>query len=141
MTIHYKYQAVRRPDSTLRKVPSVPITLIGPSESVNIIALLDSGADISAISRDIAESLGLDIKDTTSLAYGLGSKFKTVEKRLKMKFGKGNENHVIDLPIRIVIDPIDFPPLLGRYGFFDRFEITIIDALQGVWLKRFHSGK
>ena len=139
MTIHYRYQAVRRQDSPLQKVPSVPITLIGPSDSVNIIALLDSGADISTISRDIAESLGLNIKDSTSIAYGLGSKFRTVEKNLRIRFGKGDENHVIDLPMRIVVDVIDFPPLLGRYGFFDRFEITIIDALHGIWLKKFQS--
>lgn len=60
MTIVFKYKTIKRPDGTQVKTPSIPLLLNG-KENIQTIALLDSGADISAISKDLAEILGLDI--------------------------------------------------------------------------------
>jgi hypothetical protein len=77
MTIAFRYKSISRPDGSLVKTPSIPITLIG-KESFDTIALLDSGADISAIPKSIAELLGLDIKGKSEFAYGIGGKVKSV---------------------------------------------------------------
>lgn len=50
MAISFKYKSVKRPDGTLVKTPSIPILLEG-REKFETVALLDSGADISAIFR------------------------------------------------------------------------------------------
>jgi len=61
MTLTFKYKTIKRPDNTETRTPSVPITLIGKSIRFNTSGLIDSGADISVISKDIAELLGMDL--------------------------------------------------------------------------------
>jgi hypothetical protein len=43
--------------------PIILVTLHGPKGSVNVNALLDSGADKSLFSSQIAEEIGLDLKE------------------------------------------------------------------------------
>ncbi|MBI2652411.1 hypothetical protein HYX00_03000 [Candidatus Woesearchaeota archaeon] len=77
MTISFRYKTVKRPDGTHVKTPSIPITLIG-KESFDTIALLDSGADISAMPQSIAELLGLNLEGKFTFAYGIGGKAKSL---------------------------------------------------------------
>ncbi|MBI2137916.1 hypothetical protein HYU12_05395 [Candidatus Woesearchaeota archaeon] len=50
MAINFRYKTVRRPDGTEVKTPSIPIRLNG-TEKFDTIGLIDSGADVSAMSR------------------------------------------------------------------------------------------
>ena len=78
MTIYFKYKTVKRPDGTEVKTPSIPILLSG-KEKIETIALIDSGADISAISKDLAEILGLDLSGEHNAAYGIGGKVDAID--------------------------------------------------------------
>ncbi|MBU0536455.1 MAG: retroviral-like aspartic protease family protein [Nanoarchaeota archaeon] len=60
MTITFRYKTVKRPDGTEVKTPSIPI-LLSEKENFETTALLDSGADISAMPKDLADILGLDL--------------------------------------------------------------------------------
>ena len=60
MTLSFSYKSVKRPDGTEVKTPSIPVVFSG-KEKFETLALLDSGADISAMSEDVAEILGLDL--------------------------------------------------------------------------------
>lgn len=60
MTISFRYKTVKRPDGTEVRTPSIPILLEG-KEKFETLALLDSGADISAIPKDVADILGLKL--------------------------------------------------------------------------------
>ena len=70
MTISFKYKIVKRPDGTTVKTPSIPLQLQG-DQSFDTLALVDSGADVSAIPKSIAEILGLDLSGKKTYAYGL----------------------------------------------------------------------
>jgi len=53
--------------------PIVPVTISGPEKSVNIIMLLDSGADISLIPYSVGEAIGLKLDmSTRSEIHGIG---------------------------------------------------------------------
>ena len=45
--------------------PSIPISIVGPDQRVDVMALIDSGADISLFPYSIAELIGapLDLKE------------------------------------------------------------------------------
>ena len=48
MTLSFHYKTVKRPDGTEVKTPSIPVVFSG-KERFETLALLDSGADISAM--------------------------------------------------------------------------------------------
>lgn len=136
MTISFKYKAVKRPDGTDSKTPSIPITLIGVSIKFEGIALIDSGADISVISKDIAELLGIDMNGEKTTAFGIGGKVNSVESKMKIIIEKGHENYFFEIPVKVILDDFDFPILLGRLGFFDEFIISFNQKLERVTLKK-----
>jgi len=135
--MHFKYKQVARPDGTLVKIPSIPITLIGET-SIDVIALVDSGADISVIPKEMGELLGLDLSGRKDFAYGIGGKVKTVEVKVGVVVEKGHERYSFRMPLKVVLDKYDFPPLLGRKGFFNEFVITINEEKERISLEKYH---
>lgn len=135
MTIYFKYKTVKRPDNTEVKTPSIPILLEG-KEKFETIALLDSGADISAISLSIAEILGLDLNNEKTSAYGIGGRVDSIETRVNITIEKGHEHYTFQIPVKVILGDYDFPILLGRAGFFDKFVISFDQNQEKVSLKR-----
>lgn len=135
MTLTFRYKSVKRPDGTLVKIPSIPITLIGET-TFKTIGLMDSGADLSVISHEVAAALGLKLKEETTFAYGIGGKVRSVEEKVGVLISKGHENYRFSMPVKVILDNYDFPILLGRSGFFDNFVITFDQKEEKVMLKK-----
>ena len=139
MAIAFRYKSVKRPDGSFVKAPLVPVTFIG-KESFDTFALIDSGADISAMPRETAEILGLNIKGEVSTAYGIGGKVNSIQTTTTIHIHKGHEDYRLLLPVKVILDNYDFPILLGRLGFFDSFVITFDQKEEKVMLKRKQKG-
>ena len=135
MTISFNYKNVKRPDGTYIKTPSIPILLTG-KEAFETIALLDSGADISAMPKNVAEILGLDLSGEITPAYGIGGSVDSVQTKVSMTVEKGHEHYSFQIPIKVILENYDFPILLGRAGFFDKFVISFDQTQEKVFLKR-----
>lgn len=135
MTIVFRYKSVKRPDGTEVKTPSIPILFDG-EEKFETVALLDSGADISAMPKDVAELLGLDLGGKRTPAYGIGGKVDSVETSVRITVEKGHEHYAFQMPIKVILGDYDFPILLGRAGFFDKFIISFNQAKEKVLLKQ-----
>lgn len=134
MTISFKYKTVKRPTGNEVKTPSIPIFLSG-KDKIDTIALLDSGADISAMPKDMAEILGLDLSGKRSSAYGIGGKTETVDTTVGITIKKGHEKYSFTMPIKVILGEYDFPVLLGRVGFFEKFIISFNQVDEKVSLK------
>ena len=139
MTISFKYKSVRRPDGTLVKVPAIPLTIFG-KENIDTIGLLDSGADISAMSKDMAKLLGLKLDKKIDFAFGIGGKVKSIQATINILIEQKHERYNLGLPIKIILDDYSFPLLLGRAGFFDEFIITFDQPKGRVVLKKITRG-
>lgn len=125
MTLSYKYVAVKRPTGITVKSPMIPVTLIGNSAiKPEVIALLDSGADISIIPKDIAELLNLDLSGKEITAKGLGGEVKVKESKMQINIKKHHEDYTFIVPVQIILEDKKVPVLLGRVGFFEKFKIT-----------------
>ncbi|MFH1229449.1 MAG: hypothetical protein V1678_03435 [Candidatus Aenigmatarchaeota archaeon] len=135
MTLSFNYKTVKRPDGTEVKTPSIPITIKG-KESIDTIALVDSGADISAIPKDVADILGLDIKGNSCPAFGIGGKTEAIDSSMEIIIEKGHEKYNFRIPVKIILGHYDFPILLGRAGFFGKFVISFDQSREKVLLKR-----
>ena len=116
-------------------MPSIPVVLHG-KENFETIALLDSGADVSAIPRPVAEILGLNLSGKITPAYGIGGKVDSVETRVNITIRKGHEHYKFLIPIKVILGNFDFPVLLGRAGFFDKFIISFNQKQEKILIKR-----
>jgi predicted aspartyl protease len=137
MSLTYKYKKVKRPNDVEIKSPSIPVTLSGTGGKYQFIALLDSGADISVIPKDVADLLGLDLTGEKEETRGIGGKVPAVQSKLTIELGKPHEGYTYDLPVKVILDGADeeIPILLGRAGFFDKFIITFNQKEERVILK------
>ena len=136
MTLSFRYKRVRRPSGVEVKSPSIPITLSGNGGKWDFIALVDSGADISAIPKSVAELLGLDLSGKTEEAAGIGGVVPAIQTNISLEIQKGHEQYSIQLPLKVIISDYEFPVLLGRAGFFDKFIITFDQRNEKILLKK-----
>ena len=131
----FRYKTIKRPDGTLVKTPSIPIQLNG-KERFETIALVDSGADISAVPLSIAEILGLDLTKEKTPSYGIGGKVDSIETNMNIIVEKGHEHYSLKIPVKVILGNYDFPVLLGRLGFFDEFIISFDQSSEKIILKK-----
>jgi hypothetical protein len=113
--------------------------LIGPDNSFDTPALIDSGADFSTIFAEHAEILGIDLKKCEeSEAQGIGGKVKAKNCKITVEIkGKGEHRPFrLDVPFMILEKHSEnHPILLGRAGFFANFEITFNEKEKTIILK------
>lgn len=138
MTIHFKYKKIERPNPHgTAYVPAVPVTLSGPKESVDVIGILDSGADFSAIPLDLAKVLGLDLTGKSENIGGVGGDCKAVKSKVTIKIENSHESYTYSIYVYVIDDLQDeFPVLIGRSGFFNKFKITFDEKNLSVSLKK-----
>ncbi len=135
MALTYRYKGVKRPGGII-KTPSIPVTLKGTNETIAVVALLDSGADLSAIPRDLAELLGLDLSGKKDFVKGIGGEVESVETKIWLTLGKDREKYNFLIPIKVLLTNDDFGIIIGRAGFFDKFLIIFDESNEKVILKR-----
>ncbi len=59
---------------------------------------------------------------------------------MKIQLAQGHEKYVFKLPVKVILDDYDFPVLLGRVGFFDKFVIKFDQRYQKISLKKRNKG-
>ncbi|MBU2503960.1 MAG: retropepsin-like domain-containing protein [Nanoarchaeota archaeon] len=135
MVLTFKYKNISRGNGTESFSPSVPIIFQGNRSKYEFMALLDSGADISAIPKSMAELLGLDLSGKKEKAFGIGGEVPAVQTKVNIEISKGHEKYLFQIPVKVILDGYEFPPLIGREGFFDKFHITFKQSERRVALK------
>lgn len=101
---------------------------------VNVVALLDSGADVSVIPKGLAEFLNLKLHDKNE-AKGIGGKISIWNSEVNIKITNGHETYNFKIPIQVSEDD-SVPIIMGRSGFFDKFKVIIDESSERVELKR-----
>ena len=108
-----------------------------PCETVELIFLLDSGADYTILPVEIAEILGLELSESIEQSEGVGGSVDTIKTDIELNVKNAHESYKFRIPVYVLMSRNSkIPPLLGRAGFFDEFEITIKQKSGKVTLKR-----
>ena len=134
MVLDFRYKLVPRSNGTATKSPSIPVTF-HTEHKLGVLCLIDSGADISAMPRGIAEALGVDLSGVRSHAYGIGGMIPCALATVRVQVGTQREHYQLDVPFQVALSSDEFPVLLGRTCFFDTFEITFLQRKRKIRLK------
>ena len=137
MTIVFKYKRIDRPKPLKPSFsPMIPITLKHKSKSLDVLGLLDSGADTTALPKEIAEILEVDVSGGREPVIGIGDS-EAVACKIEIILQHGHERHSISVEAKVILnDTDDFPVLIGRAGFFDAFHITFKENDKKIVLKK-----
>src|SRR3989338_2768976 len=138
MAIVYKYVHVPRHDGTLRKAPYISVSIRDSADKlIEVVALLDSGADVTVVPKDLALLLGLKEDELETNTRGIGGSTKVKKTKLSFRVKGERESYHLTVPALVLQNPDeDVPLLLGRNGFFEEFHITFKQAEEKVILKK-----
>lgn len=110
------------PQLKFNKRPLVPIEVFYGSESINILGLIDSGADYTLINIEYARALKIDLSRSTKLPMigiaGAAEALLIPEIDIRVI----NVGRAI-IPVAFINSP-SVNTLLGQQGFFDSFRIA-----------------
>ena len=107
-------------ESVPRVLPLVPITLHGPRESVDLLALVDSGAEHNVVPSELARDLDVALDGAEAVTIvGAGeheAPGNLVQCGCQLRRRRWLAPFIfVDVPVR---------PVLGQIGFFAFFTVT-----------------
>ena len=133
----FKYKSIKRPDGNLVKTPSVPVILAGRSNiKIEFMALIDSGADLSVIPRDVADLLNINMDGKKDKSIGIGGEVEVINTNMIVNIKKGHEDYSLNVPVQVILGDNKMPIILGRAVFFDEFSITFDQIHDRISLKK-----
>jgi hypothetical protein len=107
--------------------PIIPVELrYKNNDSIIYTMLLDSGADLTLLSKDVADSLGINTnKAADDDVYGVTGHTPVIDEKIKIKFGMGSRNEFEkEIPVQITkIYGRPAIPALGRETIFREFDV------------------
>jgi hypothetical protein len=115
--------------------PMIPVRLHGKEIRLTELMVIDSGSTVSYIPRDTAEKLGISMESQPVPCKGMSGGFDAVESALTIAISKGSHLQKFELPVLVPTDPKIEYFVLGREGFFSRFEITFKHGKKKITLK------
>ena len=122
---------MRKEFSYIQGYPLIQVVLIGPKEKIKMLALLDSGADYSLFSLEVAEKLGIPVEKgkRVSLQGVAGQPFTGFLHEVPLQVEDTT------LKCKIVFSKVR-AILLGRDNFFLPFLITFNEKYQKVIVEK-----
>ena len=102
-------------------MPYLPITLSSGDKSVNVSALVDSGATVNVLPFSIGQQLGLDWEEQT-VTVTLSGNLQRLEAKGIVLMGEVSPFSAVKLVFAWVKSD-DMPVLLGQTNFFMEFNV------------------
>ncbi len=110
---------------------ALPTTLRFGSNSVRVVASVDTGASFCLFAGEIADSLGIDLRS------GESKRFRTANSSLEA-FGHEIEISTMGVTTYSMVyffaDPLVIKNVLGRVGWLDRVRIGLVDHDSTIYL-------
>ena len=105
----------------MKKRPVVEVTLSKNGKNRDFLAIIDSGADVTTMSTQVAEILGIDWRNCRggNLLGISGVMQNSYYDKLDITVKALDDTFTIP----VVFTETDIPILLGQEGFFDRYRI------------------
>lgn len=107
--------------------PLYPVTLTCESNSKQLLMVIDSGAQLSLISREVGASLGFEISkgEPITVGQGVGGEVQYVKRIVDLTI----DDRTFKAPVAwLLTEIVNAPVLLGREVVFDLFDIKFVQA-------------
>lgn len=121
-SICFPYGITMQESGNLAIFPAATVILqMKNGDELPLVMLIDSGATVSAMPKNVAALLGIDYKDGEHLnIYGIGGKhIRAWQHNVSVRIGA----NTIQLPIAFM-DNNNAPRVLGRKGIFDAYTVV-----------------
>ena len=129
MKFKYRYVADKYTEEKVTKMPFLPIRLGHGDKETTVVGLIDTGASDCLFDSDVAEDLGIDIRNTPLVKDYFGIDGESIPCYVHtVNFQIQGFSEWIEVNAGFLESKLPYP-LLGQNDFFDNYEIT---------LKRFH---
>ena len=119
--VEYPYTSIWNQNGILKK-PMLEVEVSYNDKSFTQVAIIDSGADITVMSAEVAEAIGIDRtvceKKFVSGIGGSPQEGFLCDIDLKVEKISGS----VTLPV-LFVPGLQFNYLLGQYGFFEQFRV------------------
>lgn len=141
MGLTYKFKKEQLEDGSFVSRPKILVILHGETP-IEVVALIDSGCDITVIPEDLAKAVGLNLKGPESSLYAFRESSKVINSKASITFmGKEKRQNVkVQIPILIVESKEGFSEdagiVLGVEGIFDKFNIYFKKAKNQIILSQ-----
>jgi hypothetical protein len=122
------------PDASYYERPLIPVTLSAGRKSARLLALIDSGADNTIFSKQVAEMLGLDLRRAPADSFCGTSGHEQPARHRKMAVQVGAVSY--QTLVGFTELPCEVAGILGQDGFFDQFVVTLDQRRGLIILKR-----
>ena len=104
---------------------------------MDAICLLDSGADITLLNRDLAAALGIDMTTKPLRAKALAGDMRVIRSSVQLILCDKVETCALTIPILVNLDLTnEVEVVLGRAGVFTRFRITFAESHNAITMSR-----
>jgi hypothetical protein len=116
------------PGVTEKLTPVVPVTLLAGNRSALVYPVVDSGADYTVFSEEVAtELLGLDVRSGVAASFcGTTGDMQTAFCHpITLSIGDARNGVSYMTTVAFAPLPADTAGLLGQLGFFDHFAVTL----------------
>lgn len=100
MAITFRYRQIGTRGSPIKR-PLIPVKMSNGTNSISVMALLDSGADSTAISSNMAETLDLDTSGSRKRSYGVAGSIESVSSEVALTIGNNHESYSLNVPVRV----------------------------------------
>lgn len=121
------------PDVSYYERPLIPVTLSAGRKSARLLALIDSGADNTIFSRQVAAMLGLDLRRAPADSFCGTSGHEQLARYRKLTVQVGAVNY--QALVGFTELPCEVAGILGQDGFFDQFVVTLDQSRGRIILK------
>lgn len=113
------------PEGTDVYRPTIPVRLIGNIGEATFFGLVDTGADATCISREMANMIGVTpmYNGTEFQAFGVGGPMPITYGVVTIEVEQGIESYVWHEAVGIIDEPLA-EPVLGNIGFLQYFDAT-----------------
>jgi hypothetical protein len=103
-----------------RHLPLIPVTIFGSNDSVELLALVDSGAEHNVMPAGSAAELGIPLDNAELVTIVGAGEHETPGSLIEVSLRVGRRRW--QAPVIFVDGPIR--PVLGQAGFFAYFTVT-----------------
>ncbi len=142
MPLIYKFKKEKLDDGGYVSRPKILVRLSGESFTMDVVALLDTGCDITVIPENLAKALGLKMTGKKEKLFGFRESSEAIKSSLNVSFlGKEDRQteKLNNVPVLVVLQnkgDENEDMVLGIERIFDEFEITLKKHKNEIILKR-----
>jgi len=147
MALMYRFKKEKLDNGSFVLRPRIAIILQGKDYSIEVPALIDSGADKTVIPESLARAVGLNLEGGRDTLIAFREENSVVHSKAAVTFMSKHKREQVTLTIPIlivlskgnIVDEEDV--VLGVDGVFDAFDILFSKTANKIRLKRVSSDK